>query len=367
MKIGLITIHYANSYGGILQAYATQQILSDYGNVEIINYQKKYLADGLKTIRYGKRISDILRTGKDILRYLPRRTLTARFNHFISRKMQCSPVAKTRSELQSISEKYDLLIVGSDQVWNPKILGGVDTNYLLSFSEDKPKISLSSSYGSYEFKKEEKDILVKNLMKFRAISVREESSAKELQKYLPGKDIRTTLDPTLLITAQGWSRVSNTATPESGYILVYLLGSDDLLGNTVKTIQKTLNLKVITINQDPFVNFKCDEHIKNAGPAEFVNYFKNSTFVVTNSFHGTAFAINFNKNFITLPPQSGANRIIDLLKKTKLERRYIDNVGAASKLAETEIDYTEANAVLDRLRSDSIKYIQDAIEQCKTL
>ncbi|PHR11336.1 MAG: polysaccharide pyruvyl transferase [Sphingopyxis sp.] len=364
MNIGLVTIHYANSYGGVLQAYATQKILLNYGNVEIINYQKQHLADGLKTIRLGKRPMDLLRTGKDVLRFIPRKKLVIRFKEFIAKHMKCSDVIKNRHEADILSGKYDILVVGSDQVWNPEIVGELDEIYFLAFGEKKCKISLSSSYGSYKFKEHERDIVKSKLKAFSSISVREESSSNELQELLGITNIKTTLDPTLMLTANDWCQIIEPSIPKTKYILVYLLGNDVLLGNSVKIIQDILGFKVITINQDPYINFKSDEHVKNAGPLEFIEFFKNASFVVTNSFHGTAFSVNFNKEFITLPPHSGANRIINLLRNLKLERRYLESTDKISETISSRIKYNEANIALEELRTESADYIKEAIKKC---
>ena len=365
MKIGVITIHYANSYGGVLQAYATQKILSYYGDVEIINYQKKHLADGLRVIRWGTRPMDVLRVGKDLLRYVPRKKLVMKFKSFIEENLNCTKKIGTQSELRVHSEKYHILVVGSDQVWNPNIVGGPDKNFLLEFSNSKNKISFSSSYGGYAFEESQLGELISILEKFRRIAVREQSSCKQLQSKLPSHEIKVTLDPTLLLNPTEWLKFTTTKKPfDNNYILVYLLGSDGLLSETVKLIKELSGLAIITINQDPYVGFKSDLHIRDAGPSDFVNYFRHAEFVITNSFHGTVFSINFEKEFITLPPGSGANRITDLLKELNLSNRYVSQISQVSTTAKKKIDYLPVNEKLTEMRNLSNEFLKEAIESC---
>lgn len=364
--IGLITIHYANSYGGVLQAYSALRTLSKIKNAEVINYQPQHLANGLKPIRIGKRPSDALRTAKDILRYPYRRSLISKFEKFIKEEINTSEIVTRPDEITALGEKYSTLVAGSDQLWNPAITNGLDTNYLLGFSTTKRKIAFSSSFGSYKHTPEELEILRRELKHFHAISVREPEARSKLESLVPKKEVHVTLDPTLLLDMEEWSKVSTdpgrTGRP---YILVYALGSNAFLKKTVETARNFLQMDVIAINQDPFLNFKTNKHVKDAGPSEFLGYFLNASFIITNSFHGTAFSINFKKNFVTTPPHSGANRIENLLGSLSLRERLISSPASLNELAAEPINYTEPHKILNSLKLETLQYIHSAIDSCE--
>jgi hypothetical protein len=201
------------------------------------------------------------------------------------------------------------------------------------------------------------------LQDYSGITVREKDSAQYLSALLQRK-VTDVLDPTLLFDMREWLAFFNLMKkqPEQPYILVYALKKDLLLKQTVEQVASELGYPIITIDQDPFTNFSNDQHIKDAGPVEFIELFANAGFIVTNSFHGTCFSVNFNIPFIVTSPLSGINRIENLLSIVGASDRITLHADNVKKILSTDIDFEYANTKLESLRIACKKYIKDAIE-----
>jgi hypothetical protein len=173
-KIGLITIHRANSYGGVLQALATQEVLSKYGNVRIIDYSTTHLKKTMQLIRFGFKPRDFLRIGKDIFRLIPRYKLLNKFNHFFNKFYNLTPKCSHQSDLIKLNQEFDIFVCGSDQIWNPNIIDDFDFNYFLKFvNKGNSRVAYASSMGSYIFSEKQEKKMIHELKKFKSIAVRE--------------------------------------------------------------------------------------------------------------------------------------------------------------------------------------------------
>lgn len=363
MKIGLITIHNSCNYGAVLQTYATQEVLSSFGKAEIINYHNPHTDKTIQLLRFGTQPRDILRLGKDVLRFLPKLRILKKFKSFFDQNYKLS--GPRTKNLEQLAERYDVLVCGSDQIWNPSIISGnqlLDPNYFLNFTKSKKKISYASSMGSHEYTKIESQEVKRCLAGFSNISVRESNSAEYLRNLL-GKNVTHVLDPTLLLDKVEWTSKLNTPTTSkrNDYILVYVLRKNKILDQTVSIVAKQLNLDVIVIDQDPYTTIKCKEHIKDAGPSEFIEIFSNASFVITNSFHGTAFSLNFEVPFIVTPPPTGLNRIMSLLTAVDACDRAINTIDDVTITLNNEINFSAINKNLGHLRENSKKYLANAV------
>lgn len=363
MKIGLITIHNSCNYGAVLQTFATQETLKKYGQVEIINYQNIHTDKTTKLLRFGFTPKDALRLGKDILKLQPKIRTLKKFRSFFSEHYNLS--GEPIRDLNTIKDKYNIYVCGSDQIWNPKIIsadGAIDSNYFLTFVESGKKISYASSMGSHKYTTAEKETVTSYLKSFHRISVRESDSASELGKTL-GQSVEHVLDPTLLLNKEEWNRTLKTKLQASRkpYILVYVLLKNKVLTETVRAVAEKLDLDVIAIDQNPFTTMHCNTHINDAGPSQFIELFSNAAFAITNSFHGCAFSINFNVPFLVTPPPTGLNRIMSLLSAVGAENRAIQTREDAIKILSEELDFDFINSKLNLLREKSKEYISEAI------
>lgn len=364
MKIGIISIQNSCNYGAVLQTFAAQESYAKHGQVEIINYQNTHTDKTTKKLRFGKTPRDILRFGKDFLRLLPKIRSLKKFESFFNTHYKLS--GAPTQDLSAMKNSYDFYVCGSDQIWNPQIIsedGTIDSNYFLAFTDSKNKISYASSKGSYNYTPEEKKLVTSLLNDFQDISVRESDAAEFFSNEL-NRPVEHVLDPTLLLSKSEWLDSLNIKNDLSKkpYILVYVLRKNKILSQTVQTVAKIHDLDIITIDQDPFTTMRCDKHINDAGPVEFIELFSNASFVITNSFHGCAFSVNFNIPFIITPPPTGLNRIMSLLEAVGAEHRAIKTHDDAIKLAKEHVNFESINTKLQAMRLESHQYIENSIK-----
>lgn len=363
MKIGLLTIHYANSYGGNLQAFATQVVLSKYGEAKIIDYKTRDLENTMQLIRWSGGGRAILRAGKDVLRMFPRRRLLKKFKDFSSSYFNLTKPIQSRQALDAAAGEFDVLVCGSDQIWNPNVLGAFDLAYMLNFGSGQRKVSFASSAGSYSFSDSELPQVQSCLSSFHALACREQDTAKKISQALNGRTVEHVLDPTLMLSKDEWISalgidVKREVEP---YILVYTLKKDALVRSVIEHARSRLGYRVVVIDQDSFLGFAADEHLMDASPLDYIRLFSGASFVITNSFHGTAFAVNFKVPFLITRPETGANRIEGFLSAVDLKSRYVDSVPAAELVIDEPIDFAACHSKLGALRAASYDYLTRAM------
>lgn len=351
-KIGIITIHSDLNYGAFLQAFALTTFLNNNSYyTRIIDYRK--IPNSPRIYKFPKNIIYKIYNIPRLYRY--RRFIS----HLLSDKRYNSI-----EELQSFNEEFDILISGSDQIWNP-ICGGlnkINPAYFLSFaSKDKyKKISYGSSIGSYVYDENEKQKVKKWLNEYSHVSTRELSGATQLESII-NKPVKVVLDPTLLLNKDVWLQYSSCVNIRSKYVLVYYIDELDEVVSYARVIADKLGLKVALITNMAKRHAKVDINIPHCGPAQFLWLFANATYIVTNSFHGTAFAVNFNRDFVSVIKRNSPQRAQTLLKNVGLYERLLSNIDELDKLP-LNVDFKEANIKLDMLREDSISYLLNSIE-----
>ncbi len=319
MRIGIITMHKVLNCGSALQAYALQRKLRDMGyGSEIIDY--KYEDKSLSRPSPGARVIAFFR---NVLFGFPVTRMKRKFKAFYRRNLVLSERSYTRESIMENPPQYDLYIVGSDQVWNPRFIGD-DVNFMLAFTApDSRKISYASSIAAGTMEAGVKDLYSRYLSRFQSISVRERSGV-EIIRELTGKEASVCCDPTLLLGRDVWDSLSERSKYRAGekYILVYALSYmfDPFPGiyAIVDKVQKTLGLKVIFLQGRAKDVLRPDSKlIKAAGPEDFAFLFRNADFVITTSFHGACFALINDKPLIgVVDTRSGADsRIQSLLEE----------------------------------------------------
>ncbi|MGQ9856710.1 MAG: polysaccharide pyruvyl transferase family protein [Fervidobacterium sp.] len=273
----------------------------------------------------------------------------------------------------TLNNLFDVFIVGSDQVWNPKLsTRNTLKAYLLRFVKNRPKISYASSVAS-KIPEYLHDMYRESLSEFCKISVREKGSAEELKRVL-GFEPDVVADPTILLTAEEWEKYTKKPETElnSEFIFVYdLYRSDDILPVVEEISNRT---SVHYVNFDPKAIW--EKRYKNLlfnyyteGPAEFLWLIKNSKFVITSSFHGMVFSIIFKKPFyVILWDEEGKrkqnDRIVDLLSKLGLEDRcFEDPKIILERGLDENIDWENVHSKLAELRRYSSEWLLNAIEE----
>lgn len=362
-SVGVITFHLAVNYGAILQTYALQQAISALGcDSQVINYQSHTHLN-----RYKKRSLIDCRSISDILRlilYRPVETIKKnKFSDFISRNIKLSEPCYSKEELAAVADKMDYVVTGSDQVWN-FYNTGFDKRFFLDFVQNQnKKISYAASFGTDHLLDEYKEGYRDLLLEIPHISVREEQGRELINKVLGiEKQISVVLDPVFLLDKVAWEKIAKNQSPSNKpYILVYLFGKGESVSDFIRCLAKETGCEVICISSS-FLGHVKGKYIRTAGPEEFISLFLNSKYIVTNSFHGTAFAINFNKPFFTelLPGSSKVNsRLENVLDTFELRERQVVNGKVQNPLA--NINYDKVNVKLKEKREMSLNFLKKGL------
>ena len=357
MRIGILTFHCAHNYGAVLQCYAMQEFLRSKGHdVEVINYRPNYLIEPYKIFSKKRFLSKnpirILKgLIKEFILFPIRLKRFYGFENFINTKLILSK-AVTK---ESIPSNYDVYIVGSDQVWNPKITRGFDEIYFCRFPFKKEKrlyISYAASMESNTLDNKTAEYIKSNLQCFDRISVRE-TNLVDLLQPLVNKFIIQVLDPTLMVPPQIWDRFLPTNENKEKYVLVYQVRGHKNTLQIAKHIAKQIGAKVKVLVSSPQINTK--NTLQTATPIDFVNTIRFAACVVTTSFHGTAFSIIFNRPFYMVKLNDGADsRSISLLESLNIEDRII---GINYMPTFSLVDYRFINEKLNDLRDKSQKIL----------
>lgn len=364
MKIGIVTFFKSYNYGVWLQSYATQQFLELQGyNAEIINYSNSYerkksnisYREGDRTVGYLTSFLKSILFGK--VRYYNKG-----FKKHIKECYRLSEIEY--SDVSQMSDIfYDILVVGSDQVWNPKITNGLDKVFLLQFGKTGKKISIASSLGSKSLPLSDEKQLIHALQSFDGISVREEFAREYLQKKL-GRAVKVLCDPTFLITRDQWienvAKKSKYYSVQDKFILTYFVSNEKRKRNNINLINgysKKFNMPVWAIQFSSYFSDGVDKKILGASMFDFIALILRAELVITDSFHGTALSANMNKNFIAIANTENPVRTQNLLSKIGL----LDRISLPPDQY-SDIDYSSVNEKMSTIRRDSQKWIIEMIE-----
>ena len=376
-RIGIITILKVNNYGAELQAFATQKILQMMGyDAEIIDYlfyknprhKRTRLSTPTVKMSFGKHLKE--RLYPIIANWKSRKFRNAqskrdeKFEQFHRDNTKQSECYRTLDDLKAAKLDYDVIMSGSDQVWNPGIYSSLDP-YLLRFgTKEMKRIAYASSFGVSNVPDDVVEYYRESLSDYSAIGVREDK-AVDLVKRLSGKDARLVLDPTLLLNREQWMQVAKPVQlPCKKYILIYELANVPYIKQLALHISKETGLPIVRICKNASVEDVEPEitNIIDAGPAEFLSLFDRAEYVVTNSFHGTAFSINFGKNFYTVIPNGKDNnsRQRSILKLMGCEERLVMEGSSFPKIIPADTD--KISRRLDAERINSLNFLKTAID-----
>ena len=367
-KIEVITLHRIVNYGSVLQAYATQYIMEKIGfNVEFVDYypERMHILGMLKRIK-GKneklKKSFLLRTLARIIifpSYLKRFYV---FKKFIKEKLNLSKtVYKTKEQLEKDIPQADFYCTGSDQVWNTGWNEKIDEPFFLNFApKDKICFSYASSFGKSQLEEWEKKKTKELLGKYKYLAMREKSGVQILND-LGIKEGINVLDPTLLLTKDDWNSLISDKYKNKKYIFMYNINRNAKLDEYAKKLSKKKKIPVITVSYQFHDFFKFGKVKVNPKVQDFLSLIANAEYVLTDSFHCTAFSINFNKNVLIAYPEKFSTRLASIVEITGLTNRVIDDYDDIS-ICERNINFDYANEQLKKERDKSIQYIKMCTE-----
>lgn len=371
MKIGIMTWHQYYNYGTTLQLFAMNKILEKLGNEpSVLNYHARKSG---KRIGKGILVVKIIQKTKQYLyRTHNSKERTSKFVEFIENNIDFTEACDTLPELERQNGSFDAFICGSDQIWAPSVF---DPHYFLDFVSDKEKtIAYAPSVGFSEITDDYiKEKIKKYAGRISHVSTREALGSKIIADLI-GRDVENVLDPTLLLERSDWNETLNSnvdfacSKSDNRYMLVYMLGIDPRYWRQIYRTSRELGLelKIIPVFKR---DLKRDGCIKEeVGPLEFLELVKNASFVCTDSYHGTLFAIQYGIDFLTFKrfkdsdKTSQNSRIYDVLSKLHLENRIFDGANCASVIRQT-VDYNEVYNELQILRDHSMQFLIKALNE----
>ena len=359
-KIGIITYHFAQNYGSVIQCYALQEFLKSKGyGVSVINFVSK------EQEKNNSCSSGIKGKIKNIVFYKIRKERRKKLEAFLNfRKMNLNETKKitTINDFEKLvkSEKYNVLISGSDQVFNPNILDYNDA-FVIPFKTSSIKVAYAASLGNAK----EKELLTlkSNIEKFQKISLRE-STDKEIFESVIKRKVSIVCDPVFLLSQDDWiKRINNFESnyvDSENYLLCYFIHKTYIedaikIAESIAT-QKKLKLKIINAGYGKY-SFRKDVMV-GCGPEDFLKLFKNASYICTDSFHGTSFSIILNKNFncIDTSQNTKDTRRKNLLEKFNLINRlcYVED----KNIDTADINYKKINETILKYSNSSKKFLE---------
>lgn len=352
MRVGIVTQPLATNYGGILQNFALQTVLKRMGNevwtLDIYKYTWSdyllYLGISLVKKILGKKC----KFPKTPIRRAHEETPLRKFVH----KNISLTTPRTKFFDKTIVEKYDLeaVVVGSDQVWRPLYNGKIEDSFL-DFIDGKDiiRIAYAASFGSsnWEYTLEQEQKCSELLKKFNVVTVREDSGVTLCNQYFK-VDAKHVLDPTLLLDSHDYSLLCDYIDIKAPFVFAYLLDATDAIKNEIKSFAESKGL--------PYLIVSAGNHIKSTDSVEsWLANFRDASYVITDSFHGTVFSIIFKKDFYVLGNEDrGNDRFNSLLNCLDLKDRMINGKINSKSM----IDWTMVYKNLDIHRKMSLLQLQ---------
>lgn len=373
MKASVITLQTSVNYGSVLQTYATMRIFERLGwQVEFVDYIRENNTPPAQArkmlsrpwIHSLDRLTGGLVTKVAFPWALKRVTERAKpFREFLERHR--IPLSPRRymdiSELRQHPPEADVYCTGSDQVWNSVWNGGIDLPFYLDFvPAGKRKIAFAASIGRTDIDPGEKQAVAELLRKYHAISMREKSGVELLASM--GIRSEWVLDPTLMLRKDEWLEFAEPfRTDASGCLVLYVLNwnvrvarlAREMAGRhgwKIKRVTKLMPKRSVRKGMDIVIPRQVEE---------LVAHFRDAACILTDSFHATAFAVNFHKPFLSVPPPRFPNRLESILRLVHLENRLLGDGDVPPP--DLPVDWNAVDAVLEAEREKSRRFLETAL------
>lgn len=370
MKIGILTYHRAENYGAMLQAYALKTYLQSLGcDVSFVDYWPDYHRRFFELFSWKKFKEGCLREKLVMLYYLffwssTRKKRKKNFEAFMHEELGLPEKVEFHAD-DDIVKDYDVVFYGSDQIWRKqkmKLHPGFDYWYFGSDNVKARKVAYAASMGVIDVKPAEKAVLKEYLGKFERLSVREDS-LKEFLASL-GVEAQLVCDPVFLLPKKRWEMLMEKSTeplPYQHYILVYNLLGQSSTVRFSEHLSREKGLPIVEINKKyvPSIEHKLYNH--TARVEDFLSLIAGADYVVSNSFHGVALSLIFQKQFFAVGMGQRAGRVISLLNTLKISERYKENYSVDSSL----INYSLVTEHINLYASGSRMFIEKALSSCK--
>ena len=368
-----------NNYGSQLQTYALYKVMKRNGlSGDVIRYdaslmrklRRLFAKDALKKIQNKLSQKSSLIRSEEYSQQIGKRN--AAFERY---KVACGfymPKTTSRRQIINSVKKYEGVILGSDQVWNPINLD-LDFYTLGFVPQNMVKIAYASSFGVSEIPKEQVKKTKKYLSRIQHISVREDAGSKIVCDLI-GRKVPVVCDPTALLSMREWEDYSEPYNLSSDtYVFCYFLGENKQHREYVQRFAKSQGLSIVSIPHvehytDSDVGY-ADVEIYDANPKQFVSLIKNAQYVFTDSFHATMFSIYFHKSFSTFyrynnaDRKSANSRVITVLERLGLVKQLMSPDKMYSNQINEDIDWNIVERKLAEWREESLQYFLNALKE----
>lgn len=365
MKIGIITWFKFLNYGTILQAVSLANYVTSLGHeVYLLDYPISGGRDGIFNLRDLKK-----RTVKFFSDHLEEKVYRnsiekkkQRYHNFYESRCNIAGGLKTKKEFIDYCNNLDLIICGSDQIWNPNWYSDF---YFANFDEiHTPKISYGSSIGVESIPDMLCGTYEDSIRKFSRVAVREKSLQRELKDKFNINAIHV-IDPVCLLEEDQWKSIikKNSFSFKKRYVVCYFLSDNKNYWAASRKFAQKNNLALQIIPMTIHSKWMRGNKKMDIGPMEFLSIISNAEYILTDSFHATMFSIIFKKQFYVFERfepskrDSQNSRITDLLIELNLYDRLLKyNSRDVSNLK--NIDFEKVNAYLEQLTNESKKYLK---------
>lgn len=364
MRIGIITYHRSINYGSVLQAWATQTLLSVEGyDVEIIDYIPEKYDRIYKLFLPDNSLLCVAINFTRIPIAIFRKRQRQFFESFRSDHLILSKQEYTHQlNVQELESQYDCFICGSDQIWNVRAADCDDIFFLPNIK--KRKIAFSVSINTTDFSESRCNQSLKDWIRnFHGISCRENTGARRIEQYLDNEiHVETLLDPTLVLKKEAYYGICSKRIIKGSYILLYKVWLGDDSYDSAKYLSKLFKLPVYALLMINGI-YSAVKVAKNGirilfrktRPEDYLSLIRYADYVITDSFHGTAFSVIFEKQFFAINQKrqdgfKNDERIICLLSQLGIEERYLtvnelrEKSGAINEIAYMSV--TEKRMIL---------------------
>lgn len=372
--VGLITYHAAYNFGSSLQAYGTVRTIEDLGyRVETIDYRTPSQTFWYQTdFTRKKGIHSLIDNFGFKYKVAKERKIRAqKFEDFIKDFLHPTSERFTSSEeFKDFGSQYDYLVSGSDQIWNRSCFEFIYEEdkamdpYFLKFGNPKKRIAFSSSFSIQPIRTVAK--YRDELLRYDFLSTREPIMREYMERVI-GREVELVCDPTWLLDKEKWLSLPGIYRPkfERPYLFAYLLYWDyRVLKRWLPAIQALADRNgwdVVCISP---MNYHSDQRIKmiqDAGPLDFLSLLANAAMVVTNTFHGTIFSMNFEIPFFSCEVNPGS-RQGQMLRLCNLEERSVNSPSELAEATDLTVDFTESTQHIRDLRETSVRYLRKALD-----
>ena len=359
-QIGIVTYHKVRNYGSVLQSYALMRVLQKKGyDAQIINYIP--FPHSTKEEYFGAPNVNILKKIIYIVGALPLRIkVSRRYRLFRKKYLTLTREYTCTEDFKKYPLKFNGYFTGSDQTFNTRYnytkLTGCYA-YYLDFAS-KNKFSYAASFG--EDRLEGKEDIIEKLKDYELISVREGSGVKVLEEVgLSGEQV---IDPTLLLNEDDYKEIFGKRLIKENYLLIYepQRQNAEKFKNYAINIARKFGLKIVKVHKEYFKPTWCDKAFYPS-VNQWLNLFYYADYVLTNSFHGIAFCLNFSKQFLAINANSANNRVVEVLELFGLQNRFVENIDECNKMVDTPIDYELCKERLSFLRKKSNLFLDKCL------